>query len=112
MAASTPESGADRDQVHPLQASDRETVDGLLAVEKPGDDHLVDAARLLIRYDGFPGATDLRQDLVKAITHWGLDRAALEARCRALWQGGFRPGRPQGDQAVGSGFDTDAAADR
>lgn len=111
MAASPPDSGADRDQVHPLETSDRETVDGLLAVEQPGDDHLVDAARLLIRYDGFPGAADLRQDLVKAITHWGLDRPALEARCRALWQGGFRPGRPQADQAVGSGFDTDAAAD-
>jgi hypothetical protein len=111
MAPSTPDPGADRDQVHPLHASDRAIVDGLLAVEQPGDDHLVDAARLLTRYEGFPGAADLRQDLMKAVSHWGLDRTTLQSRCRALWQGGFRPGRPQGDQAVGSGFDTDANAD-
>ena len=69
MAAPTRDPGADRDQVHPLHASDRETVDGLLAVEQPGDDHLVDAARRLIRYDCFPGAAELRPDLRLPLIH-------------------------------------------
>ena len=48
------------DQSHPLYATDRETVDRLLAAQEPSDEHLVDAARLLMRYEGFPGASDLK----------------------------------------------------
>ena len=51
MSAS-PEASAE--QAHPLEASDRDLVDGLLAATTPSDEQLVDAARLLIRYDGFP----------------------------------------------------------
>ena len=36
-----------------FEASDRDLVDGLLAATTPSDEQLVDAARLLIRYDGF-----------------------------------------------------------
>lgn len=93
------------DQTHPLYASDRETVDRLLAVEQPSDADLVDAARLLMRYQGFPGATDLQEDLAKTLRLWQLDRTALQARTRAIWAAGFRPAPAAGD-AVGSGFDT------
>jgi hypothetical protein len=67
---------------------------------------LVDAARLLSRYDGFPGAADLRDDLERVLRLWGLDRASLRARTRALWAAGYRPGLAVGGEAVGSGFDT------
>jgi hypothetical protein len=93
-------------QSHPLHAIDRRTIDGLLAVEVPGDDHLVDAARLLNRYDGFPGATDLRDDLERVLRFWQLDRDALRQRTRKLWSSGYRPGASQPADAVGSGFDT------
>ena len=109
-AASTPGAprdadGKGKDQSHPLHALDREVVNRLLAVETPADEHLVDAARLLMRYQGFPGAHDLQDDLAKVLRLWGLDREALQERTRAIWATGYRP-QPSGGGAVGSGFDT------
>lgn len=92
------------DQIHPLYASDRETVDRLLAAAQPSDADLIDAARLLMRYQGFPGAGDLQDDLAKTLRLWGLEREALHARTRAIWAAGFRPSAAS-DDAVGSGFD-------
>ncbi|MEB3334941.1 MAG: DUF3288 family protein [Cyanobacteriota bacterium] len=102
---------ATRGQSHPLYSADRTTVDRLLAAEAPLDGDLVDAARLLTRYDGFPGAFDLQDDLGRALRHWGLTRETLQARTRAIWQGGYRVGAAdsRAAEAVGSGFD--AAAD-
>jgi hypothetical protein len=94
------------DQNHPLHAIDRETVDRLLAVERPQDEHLVDAARLQIRYRGFPGAADIRDDLERVLRLWGLEPDVLHERTRAIWAEGFRPGPAPVAEAVGSGFDT------
>ncbi len=95
-------------QTHPLYAIDREVVDALLAAEVPGEAQLVDLARLLMRYDGFPGADDLREDLAKALRLWGLSRGELHTRTRAIWAAGYRPGAAAQAEAVGSGFDTAA----
>lgn len=94
------------EQNHPLHASDRQTIDRLLAAESPADEHLIDAARLLMRYEGFPGASDLQDDLQRLLRLWGLDREQLHRRTRALWAAGFRPGQSPQAEAVGSGFDT------
>ena len=101
----TTAAGGPEDQSHPLHDGDRDRVDALLACEEPGDAQLVDAARLLMRYQGFPGARDLQDDLAKVLRLWGLDRDALHARTRAIWASGFRPA-PAAADAVGSGFDT------
>jgi hypothetical protein len=95
-----------QEQTHPLHALDRQVLDRLLAVATPADDHLVDAARLLMRYQGFPGASDLHEDLQKVLRLWGLDRDQLQARTRRIWAGGFRPLAAADAEAVGSGFDT------
>ncbi|HYP03204.1 MAG TPA: DUF3288 family protein [Cyanobium sp.] len=94
------------EQRHPLHALDREVLDRLLAAEIPADEHLVDAARLLSRYEGFPGADDLKQDLQRVLRLWKLDRQTLQARTRVIWAAGFRPGFAPAAEAVGSGFDT------
>lgn len=94
------------EQQHPLYASDRDLVDALLASEQPSDAQVVDLGRLLMRYAGFPGALDLQADLEKTLRLWGLSRDQLNARCRAIWAAGYRPGADAQDQAVGSGFDT------
>ena len=107
MSAS-PEASAE--QAHPLEASDRDLVDGLLAATTPSDEQLVDAARLLIRYDGFPGADDLQQDMQRLLTLWSLSRDELNDQVRALWTQGYRPGAAA-SEAVGSGFDTSEASD-
>ncbi|MEY3464276.1 MAG: hypothetical protein RLZZ468_2054 [Cyanobacteriota bacterium] len=99
----------EQEQAHPLHALDRDVVDRLLAVTTPADEHLVDAARLLMRYQGFPGATDLQDDLARVLRLWGMDRDQLQARTRAIWAAGFRPapaGAAPAAEAVGSGFDT------
>ena len=97
------------EQSHPLHAIDRQVIDQLLAAAIPSDAHLVDAARLLHRYRGFPGASDLKDDLERVLRLWGLDQGTLQERTRALWSGGYRPGLAAGAEAVGSGFDTAAA---
>lgn len=96
----------DDQQQHPLYASDRDLVDQLLATQEPADGQLVDLGRLLMRYSGFPGALDLQDDLEKTLRLWGLSRAELNSRCRAIWEGGYRPGAEVAPQSVGSGFDT------
>ena len=98
------EAGA-ADQTHPLYALDRDLVDGLLACTQPGDAQLVDAARLFMRYEGFPGARDIGDDLAKLLRLWGLDRERLHERTRVIWAAGYRPA-PAAGEAVGSGFDT------
>ena len=109
-ASPAPSPSAVPEQSHPLNALDREVLDALLAVQTPADAQLVDAARLLMRYQGFPGAHDLQDDLEKVLRLWGLSREELHSRTRAIWASGFRPG-PAGpaapaQEAVGSGFDT------
>ena len=94
------------EQQHPLHAIDRQVIDALLAVATPEDRHLVDAARLLQRYAGFPGATDLQEDLAKLLRLWQLDGPSLRQRTRAIWASGYRPGQSVSGEAVGSGFDT------
>lgn len=99
---------SEQQQAHPLHALDRDVVDRLLAVATPADAHLVDLARLLMRYQGFPGADDLQDDLDKLLRLWDLDRDRLHARTRAIWAAGYRPApaAAAGTEAVGSGFDT------
>ena len=64
-------------QNHPLYSSDREHVNKLLAQEKPSEKDLIDIARLLIRYEGFPGAEDIKIDMQKALKFWGLSKEDL-----------------------------------
>ena len=54
------DSPSESTQSHPLHGTDRDLIDRLLACEAPGDGELTELARLLIRYDGFPGAEDLQ----------------------------------------------------
>ena len=93
-------------QSHPLYGTERDLVDRLLATEAPADANLVELGRLLMRYEGFPGALDLQEDLQKTLRLWGLSREQLHQRTRAIWAGGYRPGAEAAPQAVGSGFDT------
>jgi hypothetical protein len=62
----------------------------------------VDAARLVSRYSANPEAL---QPLAAAVRSWGMDRAALNAKARALWQGGYRPAALAAEVGAGSGSD-------
>ena len=99
------DSNSAEDQNHPLYSNDREIINGLLAKDCPKDSDLVELARLILRYEGFPGAKDLQEDLMKTLRLWGLTNAELNSRTKKIWKDGFRPGQDSRD-AVGSGFDT------
>ncbi len=92
-------------QTHPLYATDRDQVDALLGHQgDPGPEQLTVAARLVMRYGDFPGADDIKQDIQKVVTGWGLDSHSLNARCREIWASGWKPGQ-QLDSDLGSGAD-------
>lgn len=94
-------------QVHPLEQRDRPIVDRLLATDAPDQQDLVDCARLLLRYQDFPGATALQADLQRALARWTLSRQELFAATRSIWASGFRPASGQ-EAGVGSGADVAA----
>ncbi|MCA1903400.1 MAG: DUF3288 domain-containing protein [Cyanobacteria bacterium M5B4] len=73
------------DQQHPQYFPDRQLVNDLL-VGTPTDRNLADLARLLIRYQDFPGARDIQADLHQLLTKWGHTEESLFAYTRALHQ--------------------------
>lgn len=80
------ETMADKKELtHPQYKNDREVVNGLLNGE-PTDFNLLELARLRIRYDGFPGAKDIQQDLDKALANWSLTDDELMAKTRQIHQ--------------------------
>ena len=96
----------DQSQNHPLHSTDREHIDRLSARNPPEDIDLVDLARLIIRYEEFEGADDLKVDIQKIMKKWNLNRDELEIKTRDIWSKGFRPISSPIADSVGSGFDT------
>tara|TARA_B100000700_G_C14518013_1_gene611753 strand:- start:87 stop:389 length:303 start_codon:yes stop_codon:yes gene_type:complete len=92
------------EQQHPLYSIDRDLLDGLLAKVNPSDQDFVDLARLFVRYEEFPGAFDIQEDMNKILKSWGISRENLNKRSREIWESGYRPGQ-KFDETVGSGFD-------
>lgn len=76
-----------KEQQHPQYKTDRDVVNQLLAGEAT-DYNLVELARLMVRYDGFPGARDIQADLQKAMARWQLTEETLLAKTRAIHQQG------------------------
>lgn len=94
---------------HPLDGSDRPIVESLLTVEQPEDSDIVQAARLLIRYENSCLSCDLYPSLLEVLRRWNLGQRELNQRSRAVWASGFRP-QPSGSNlepevTVGSGAD-------
>ncbi len=76
-----------KDQQHPQYKIDRQVVNQLIAGEATNY-NLVELARLMTRYEGFPGARDIQTDLKKAMARWGLTEAELFEKTRAIHQQG------------------------
>lgn len=72
-----------QDQQHPRETKDRIVINDLLQSE-PNDYNLSELARLLIRYQGFPGARSLQQDLLKILNNWQLTEEELYQKTRAI----------------------------
>ncbi|XFA72255.1 DUF3288 family protein [Thermosynechococcaceae cyanobacterium Okahandja] len=78
-----------KQQQHPREAQDRLVAERLLQ-EEMNDYNLAELGRLLIRYDGFPGADSLKALLADILQKWHLTEAELFERTRAIHaQGGI-----------------------
>lgn len=75
------------EQKHPQEANDQIIVDRLLQ-SPPDHPHLLDLARLRIRYKNFPGARKLQRDLDMVLQQWHLSEAELFEKTRALYASG------------------------
>ncbi|MEN9214555.1 MAG: DUF3288 family protein [Gloeomargarita sp. DG02_3_bins_56] len=73
----------EKEQSHPLYDTDRQVVDQLLTSE-PTDHALAEWARLQIRYQHFPGARDIQNDLGVILARWELTQAEVFARTRVI----------------------------
>ena len=93
-------------QNHPLYSTDRENLDRLCSIDSPTSNNFVELARLIIRYQDFRGAEDLKSDMEKLLKKWSINRDKLEAITRKLWSEGFRPASHSSSDNGGSGFDT------
>jgi hypothetical protein len=96
------------DQAHPLYDQDRAIANRLLRTTLPSDSDAVDCARLLIRYDSFPGAYDIQHDLLGCLETWDMSREQLHDTCRMIWARGYRPDLDTASE-VGSGADVNAS---
>lgn len=68
---------------HPREAQDRLILERLLQ-EGISDYNLAELARLLIRYDGFPGAEKNRELMAELLEKWQLTVEELFERTRAI----------------------------
>ena len=93
------------DQTHPLHATDKNIIDSLITKEKPEDLDLINLARLLNRYNNFPGEIEIKNDIEKILMFWKITKNELFSKTKLIWSKSFRPSNTNKD-LVGSGFDT------
>ncbi len=73
-----------KDQVHPREKKDRGIIDKLLQGE-PNEYNLLELARLIIRYRGFPGARAIQTDLETVLNKWQLTEEQLYQKSRDIY---------------------------
>ena len=93
------------EQTHPLHATDKNIIDSLITKEKPEDLDLVNLARLINRYNNFPGEIEIKNDIEKILKFWKITQNDLFSKTKIIWSKSFRPSNTNKD-LVGSGFDT------
>ena len=93
------------EQTHPLNATDKKIIDSLITKEKPEDFDLINLARLINRYDNFPGEIEIKDDIEKTLKFWKLTKNNLFLKTQKLWSNNFRPSNTT-KVLFGSGFDT------
>nr|YP_002048887.1 hypothetical protein PCC_0228 [Paulinella chromatophora]ACB42677.1 hypothetical protein PCC_0228 [Paulinella chromatophora] len=92
------------EQTHPLYPTDRSRLDELLDCKIPESSDLIDLARLSIRYEGFPGVSDLKKDIVTILRIWNMDLEEVNTQTRKIWKSYTVLPKPKED-TIGSGFD-------
>ena len=92
------------EQSHPLHKLDKEIIDKLIVTEAPKNFDYINLARLINRYENFPGEENLKKDLNKILVFWNLSKETLFSKTRDIWSKNFKPNDTSKD-LIGSGFD-------
>ncbi len=92
-------------QTHPLHLTDRNIIDSLITKENPTDIDFINLARLLNRYNNFPGEVEIKNDIKKILNFWKITKNELFTKTKIIWSKSFRPNNTN-KELVGSGFDT------
>ncbi len=92
-------------QTHPLHATDKNIIDSLITNENPVDIDYINLARLINRYNNFPGEIEIKNDIDKILKFWKITKNELFSKTKNIWSKSFRPINTNKD-LVGSGFDT------
>ena len=71
------------EHTHPLSATDKKIINSLITKDKPDDFDLINLARLINRYDEFPGEMELRKDIEKILSFWKITRDNLFLKTHA-----------------------------
>jgi hypothetical protein len=85
------------DQTHPQDKKDSEVVNRLLT-SQPEPKNLADLARLLIRYNNFPGAREIQKKLQVVLHNWQLTEETLFEQTRQLYATGQAYQPKKGDE--------------
>ena len=93
------------EQTHPLHTTDKNIIDSLITKEKPEDIDFINLARLINRYQNFPGEMEIKNDIEKILKFWKITQNGLFSQTKKIWSRSFRPSNTNKD-LVGSGFDT------
>tara|TARA_B100000131_G_C18065503_1_gene592298 strand:- start:42 stop:338 length:297 start_codon:yes stop_codon:yes gene_type:complete len=93
------------EQTHPLHNTDRDLIDLIISKENPTENDYVNLARLINRYQNFPGEIDIKNDLSKILSFWKITKEDLYFKTREIWKNNYRPSNKNQD-LIGSGFDT------
>lgn len=72
-----------RNQTHPQNLKDSGTL-ASIPFSDPNDLHKCELARLLIRYEGFPGAERTKQGLASRLEGWGITKEQLFEQTRKI----------------------------
>ena len=93
------------EQTHPLHSLDKNIIDSLITNKKPEDIDFINLARLINRYNNFPGENEIKNDIEKILKFWKITKNELFLKTKNIWSKSFRPFNTTKD-LVGSGFDT------
>ena len=93
------------EQTHPLHATDKNILDSLITKEEPEDIDFINLARLINRYNDFPGEIEIKNDIEKILKFWKITKNQLFSNTKKIWSKSFRPTNTNKD-LVGSSFDT------
>ena len=93
------------EQTHPLHTLDKDIIDSLITNKKPEDIDFINLARLINRYNNFPGEKEIKNDIEKILNFWKITKNELFSKTKSIWSKSFRPSNTNKD-LVGSGFDT------